>query len=323
MPYEAFFARLAQEGFAAWVDRLQGPALARLSSQAHGDLPRWQACVAALPTPPADRVVLTAPAIRVDAEPPVPPATRAVLRSALAGLHPWRKGPYRLHGVYLDTEWRSDLKWDRLRGAVAPLTDRSVLDVGCGNGYHGWRMLGAGARLVVGIDPTPVFVQQFLAVGRLIPDPRIAVLPLGIDELPSGVCGFDTVFSMGVLYHRRDPGAHLVRLAGLMRSGGELVLETLVLTGRGERVLRPQGRYARMRNVWHIPTLAALENWLAAAGFTGVRLVHLGATTPAEQRTTEWMRFESLAACLDPRDPTRTIEGHPAPVRALLVMKQS
>ncbi len=58
---------------------------------------------------------------------------------------PWRKGPFSLYGVNIDTEWRSDWKWDRVLPHLSPLKGRLVLDVGCGGGYHMWRMLGEGA----------------------------------------------------------------------------------------------------------------------------------------------------------------------------------
>jgi tRNA (mo5U34)-methyltransferase len=160
-------------------------------------------------------------------------------------LHPWRKGPFCIQGVHIDTEWRSDLKWDRLAGAIAPLAGRLVLDVGCGNGYHGWRMLGAGARLVMGIDPTLLFVLQWMAINRYLGRNDLAVLPLGIEDLPDDLGGFDTVFSMGVLYHRRSPIDHLMDLHRLLRPGGELVLETLVLEGEGERAAGSAGTLCR------------------------------------------------------------------------------
>ncbi|MEW8068099.1 MAG: DUF1698 domain-containing protein, partial [Candidatus Thiodiazotropha endolucinida] len=45
-------------------------------------------------------------------------------------------------------------------------------------------------------------------------------------------------------------------------------------------------------------------------------------TTIEEQRATEWMRFESLADYLDPADRSLTIEGYPAPRRAVFVARQ-
>jgi tRNA (mo5U34)-methyltransferase len=275
--------------------------------------------LARLPDLPSGHARLDRPCVGVEGSGSLDAHLGWSLTEALMALHPWRKGPFCIHGTRIDTEWRSDRKWDRVAGAIAPLVDRLVLDVGCGNGYYGWRMLGAGARLVLGIDPTLVFVLQWLALDRYLVRRDLAVLPLGIEDLPSDLTGFDTVFSMGVLYHRRSPIDHLMDLRRLLRPGGELVLETLVLDGAGERLLVPPGRYAAMRNVWFIPSVDALAVWLGRCGFTGVRVVDVTRTGSQEQRSTDWMRFRSLPDHLDPADPGRTLEGHPAPVRAVLI----
>lgn len=243
------------------------------------------------------------------------------LEQVLMRLHPWRKGPLELGGVLIDAEWRSDWKWQRIRPYL-DLEARRVLDIGCGNGYFGWRMLGAGARLVVGVDPTLVFVMQWLACRHFAGNAANFVLPLGIEDLPAGPVGFDYVFSMGVLYHRRDPLEHLEHMRALLRRDGVLVLETLVLPDETlGPLLVPQSRYARMRNVWAIPTVDCLIAWLKQAGFQMPQLVDLATTTIQEQRSTEWMRFDSLAQALHPDDARLTLEGYPAPTRALLIAR--
>ena len=146
--------------------------------------------------------------------------------------------------------------------------------------------------------------------------------PLGIEQLPPDIKGFDTVFSMGVFYHRQSPFEHLADLRGALCNGGELVLETLVIEGGEGQVLVPQGRYAKMRNVWFIPTTETLHKWLQRAGFKDVKLIDVSVTTVDEQRSTEWMRFESLADYLDPQDQSLTIEGYPAPRRAIFIAKR-
>jgi tRNA (mo5U34)-methyltransferase len=236
-------------------------------------------------------------------------------------LQPWRKGPFALFGVVIDAEWRSDWKWNRVAPHATPLRGRRVLDVGCGNGYYGWRMCAAGAALVVGCDPTPLYVMQYLAVLRYLaparPDLGNVVFPARLEDLPGATGAFDTVFSMGVLYHRKDPTAHLRELFAQLRPGGELVLETLIVT-TGPPLVPPQ-RYARMRNVWSIPDTATLLEWVAAAGFCEGRIVDSTPTTVAEQRSTSWMPAESLAQALDPQNPARTVEGLPAPVRCIVI----
>jgi tRNA (mo5U34)-methyltransferase len=128
-----------------------------------------------------------------------------------------------------------------------------------------------------------------------------------------------THFAFDDEYHRRSPMDHLAALRRLLCPGGELVLETLVVEGDAERVLIPPGRYARMRNVWFIPSAAALMLWLDRCGFSGARLVDVSFTTHWEQRSTEWMRFESLAQALNPGDPGQTVEGLTAPRRGILI----
>lgn len=287
-----------------------------MRGQVHGDLPRWRVALEALPRV-ACSMAADQPAPRLGADAPDP----ATLRQTLMALHPWRKGPLVLGGVRIDTEWRSDWKWERLRSHI-DLRGHRVLDIGCGNGYFGWRMLGEGARLVVGIDPTLVFVMQWLACRHFAGDEPNYVLPLGVEDLPAGLAGFDTVFSMGVLYHRRDPQQHLEQAGRMLRPGGTLVLETLVLGDDADGpVLIPHSRYARMRNVWMIPSSQELHRWVLKSGFSNINQVDVTVTTIQEQRTTQWMTFESLAQALHPEDAGRTLEGYPAPTRALLIAR--
>ncbi|CAN7638872.1 tRNA 5-methoxyuridine(34)/uridine 5-oxyacetic acid(34) synthase CmoB [Aquipseudomonas alcaligenes] len=300
-----------------WAADLPGQLDAKLAI-GHGDLQRWGAAVDALPPITPTRVEL---AQRFALDGDCDEATRTALKDALMGLIPWRKGPFELFGVHVDTEWRSDWKWSRVSPHL-DLRGKRVLDVGCGNGYYQWRMLGAGADSVVGIDPNWLFFCQFLAMKRYLPDLPAWHLPLALEELPAKLEGFDTVFSMGVLYHRRSPIDHLFDLKDCLLRGGELVLETLVVEGDAQQVLVPEDRYAQMRNVWFLPSVPALELWLRRAGFVDVRCVDVSVTSIEEQRSTEWMRYQSLPEFLDPADHSRTIEGLPAPARAVMVARK-
>lgn len=239
----------------------------------------------------------------------------------LKTMMPWRKGPFNLYDIYIDTEWRSDWKWQRLINHIDNLEGKTVLDVGCNSGYHLWRMIGAGAKLAVGIDPMALYLCQFEAIRKLLGnDQRAHLLPLGIEELPK-LKAFDTVFSMGVLYHRRSPLDHLYQLKDQLTDGGQLVLETLVIDGELHQALMPGERYAQMRNVYFIPSVPTMINWLNKCGFTEVKLVDISTTSLDEQRKTEWMPSDSLADFLDPNDITKTLEGYPAPMRAVFIAK--
>ena len=303
---------------AAWSEKLPAQLELCFSQRRHGDYDKWMKCIQALPEILADNVELDRDTVRARSKPPLSAETLGLLETGLKQLHPWRKGPYDIHGVKIDTEWRSDLKWRRLEGEIGTLKERTVLDVGCGNGYHCWRIAGAGAALVIGIDPTQLFLAQFLAIKHFLGNRwPVHLLPLGIEDVPGELHAFDSVFSMGVLYHRRSPIDHLLELRGCLRRGGELVLETLVIEGAAGSVLLPSGRYAKMRNVWFIPSPETLVGWIRRCGFHDVRIIDVSVTTTEEQRATEWMRFESLADYLDPSDSLKTIEGYPAPRRAI------
>lgn len=316
--YAPLLARLAGTPLEPWIPALEQAAAAALDPQRHGDIEQWAEALARLPALTPEHIDLAVDCIEIGHAAQLGDEERAQLAALLQEFHPWRKGPFCLFGIHLDTEWRSDWKWNRLAGKVA-LAGRRVLDVGCGNGYYGWRMLGAGAELVLGVDPTLRYVMQYFALSRLLGPTANLVLPLTLEALPTGNQGFDTVFSMGVLYHRKDPMEHLARLRSHLAPGGQLVLEGLVIEGGPGEVLRPDGRYAKMRNVHALPSCPTLEGWLGEAGYRNIRLLDLGPTRSDEQRRTPWMRFESLADFLDPDDADRTIEGHPAPLRAIML----
>lgn len=304
-------AAMKKAGIPVW-DNIEEQITQRFSHQRHGDLNKWIDAYDNLPD-------IKATTRRTDLGRVTVAGDNVDLKADLMQFHPWRKGPYEIFGTHIDTEWRSDWKWERLAKHISPLTGRTVLDVGCGSGYHCWRMHGAGARFTLGIDPTPLFNVQFKVVQNYLEYDNVQILPLGIEDIPKQMRCFDTVFSMGVLYHRRSPIDHIQELRDTLRSGGEMVLETLVIDGDENTCLVPEGRYARMGNVWFLPSVAMLELWLKKLRFKNIKVVDVASTSIEEQRSTEWMTFQSLEDFLDPKDPTRSIEGYPAPKRAVII----
>ncbi len=316
MNWEPLFAYLRQQGLNHWAAQLQAQSSSWLVG--HGDYPRWSKALNALPELDSIQACFDLPAVTVEAD----CQESMDLRQALEGLMPWRKGPFRIADVYIDCEWRSDFKWDRVLPHLAALRDRRILDIGCGNGYHCWRMLDQSPAFVLGIEPSVLFNLQFWALQKYLQRSEIHLLPIGIEDMPEALNWFDSVFSMGVLYHRKSPIDHLYQLKSLLAAGGELCLETLVIEGEAGRVLLPPERYARMRNVWFIPSSQELVAWLLRCGFINVRVVDESATSVEEQRATEWMQFESLEQCLNREDPSLTVEGLPAPRRAVVLAEK-
>ncbi|MFN8707264.1 MAG: tRNA 5-methoxyuridine(34)/uridine 5-oxyacetic acid(34) synthase CmoB [Planctomyces sp.] len=323
---ELLLSALGQMGGTEWAEELRKRCSDEFSTERHGTLPLWLNAFDELPHLNRADFDASGSAVSVlqnDSTTGFNEEVRDQLADTLMKFHPWRKGPFQILGIDIDTEWRSDLKWNRL----APHVDfggRSVLDVGCGNGYYLWKMIAAGARIAVGLDPFLLYVMQFEVLKHFVKTTNegfaelCGVLPAGDDALRKNLRLFDITFSMGVLYHQISPIEHLQRLAGSLKPGGQLILETLIIDGNDDRVLIPDSRYAKMRNVWFIPTIPVILQWLKRTGFRNCEVLDVSRTTLSEQRRTEWMTFESLEDFLDPLDSARTIEGYSAPVRALI-----
>ncbi len=319
--HEPLFTELTSLGFGDWAESLRAKTAQAIARSKHGNLETWIDAWHRLPD--VESAALNASADAVTVSGTIDDLQREELPRTLMAFHPWRKGPFELFGITIDTEWRSCLKWDRIAKHVN-LRERRVLDVGCGNGYYGWRMLHAGAKLVLGLDPFLLYLMQFEVIRRYASASAAHfILPLSDTAIPERLEAFDVTFSMGVLYHRTSPIDHLQALWNSLSPGGTLVLETLVIQSEVPTVLMPEDRYAKMRNVWFIPSVPMLMLLLKRAGFRDARVIDVSPTTSDEQRRTEWMTFESLADFLDPTDSMRTIEGHPAPVRAIVMANRA
>ncbi len=319
MQLEKLINTLNELQFANWHPAVAKAIEKVFDQYTHGELAKWEAMISELPDIPIEDYFLR-DRVGFKASTPLDTSQQQALTKQLMLLHPWRKGPFFLDNIHLDTEWRSDWKWDRIAPQLSDMDQQTILDVGCGNGYHLFRMSGMGARAVVGIDPSQKFYAQFMAINKLMKVDNVWHLPIALEDLPP-IKGFDKVFSMGVLYHRRSPIEHIRQLKSFVRKGGELILETLVVDGDESTALVPTDRYAQMRNVWFLPSVSALTRWMARCDLQDIQLIDINQTSLQEQRSTDWMTFHSLANYLDPKNTSLTVEGYPAPKRATLVAR--
>ena len=283
----------------------------------NGNIPKWTIALDELKAIPKGEIELNEPYIRIDQN----SADPILLKRALKRLLPWRKGPFIFNNLKLESEWQGDLKWKRLQKHITPLKNRRVLDVGAGNGYFTLRMAMEGAKKALGIEPFLLFNYQYAAIKLLVnKDINAMLLPIRLEEMPK-LSIFDSVFSMGVLYHQRSHMEHLLELKDMMAPGAELILETLVVEGPNGYSLIPDGRYAQMRNVHCLPSVETLKSWLVDAKFKNIKVIDISKTSPEEQRRTEWIgdNAASLEDFLDPSDSSLTKEGYPAPTRVIII----
>lgn len=229
---------------------------------------------------------------------------------------PWRKGPFKIGSLFIDTEWQSFIKYNLLE-PYFNLKDKVVADVGCNNGYYMFRMLSHKPKRLVGFDPSALFYMQFAFINSFI-NSEIKYELLGIEHIEHYEYKFDTIFCLGVLYHRSDPIGSLKSLHRSLNSGGELILDTFMIDGSEDICLTPKERYSKIPNIYFIPTVNALKNWCYRAGFKEVEVLAIKKTKLNEQRKTDWINSQSLNDFLDPKNPDLTVEGYPAPKRVYI-----
>jgi len=231
-------------------------------------------------------------------------------------MKPWRKGPFQINDLFVDSEWQSQIKYNLLEPHF-DLKDKIVGDIGCNNGYYLFRMLSQQPKKLIGFDPSAIYYSQFQFINHFIKSDIVYEL-LGVEHVEFYEHKFDTLFCLGVLYHRSDPVAMLKSLFKGLQKGGELILDTFMIDGEDEICLTPRDRYSKIPNIYFVPTVNALKNWCYRAGFESVEVLEIMKTEPTEQRKTEWIDTQSLEDFLDPNDDTKTVEGYPAPKRVYI-----
>ncbi|MCG3693054.1 tRNA 5-methoxyuridine(34)/uridine 5-oxyacetic acid(34) synthase CmoB [Aliarcobacter butzleri] len=228
-------------------------------------------------------------------------------------LIPWRKGPFKIFDLEIDSEWQSNIKYNLIR-PYFNLKDKIVADIGCNNGYYMFRMLEDKPKRLIGFDPSPLTLHQFEFINHFVKSDIVYEM-LGVEHLEFYNHKFDFIFMLGVLYHRPDPVGTLKSLARGLNSKGEILIDTFMIDGDDEICLTPNKRYSKIPNIYFIPTIPALKNWLERAGFENIEVLATTVTTSQEQRKTPWSFDESLEDFLDPNDSSKTVEGYPAPKR--------
>jgi Methylase involved in ubiquinone/menaquinone biosynthesis len=256
--------------------------------------------------------------VRIGATADLSPDQRLQVHQVLRGFMPWRKGPFSVFGIDIDAEWRSERKWNRILPELPDLTNKTVADIGCNNGYYMFRMAHHHPALVLGFEPYVQHYYTFNTLNGFAGQHHLKVELLGIEHLPLFPECFDVIFCLGILYHRPAPLEALRDLHTALKPGGRLIIESQAIPGQDPVALFPRSTYAKVPGTWFVPTGACLHNWTARAGFRDIRLFCEHAMSSDEQRRTAWMDFESYENFIDKDNPTRTVEGYPAPRRVFL-----
>ncbi len=249
-------------------------------------------------------------------------ADRQIIENSLRSFMPWRKGPFSIYGIDVNSEWQSQRKWQRLLPELPELKDKIVADVGCSNGYYMFRMVPHKPKLVIGFEPSVQHYYCFKGLNSMAGQKNLEINLLGVEQLQLFPECFDVLFLMGIIYHRSSPVDTLRDVLSSLRSGGSLILESQAIPGTEEIAIFPKKTYAKVPGTYFVPTAHCLSNWLSRAGFMDIDMFCQHPMSSAEQRRTDWMQFESYSDFLDPSDPGKTIEGYPAPDRVFFLARK-
>jgi len=244
------------------------------------------------------------------------------IENLLSELLPWRKGPFKINNIFVDSEWRSNLKWDRFLELDLDLKDKTIMDVGSGNGYYAFRMLGQEAEAILCLEPNLIHFSQFQAINHFIKTNKIRMLPERLEDLEMKETHFDVVFSMGLLYHQRDPSKHLISLRDRMKEEGQLVIETVIASNEYGDYIEPKGPYASMPNVHFVHTDKGFVDLAEKEGLKVIDNSIEVQTTLNEQRQTKWMPFKSYESAVLETNQDITVENFPAPKRKFYVLRK-
>mgnify|MGYP001003856894 FL=1 len=235
-------------------------------------------------------------------------------------LKPWRKGPFKIDDLFIDTEWQSFIKFNILKPFMGEISQKYIADIGCNNGYYMFKMLEFNPAKLIGFDPSIKYRLQFELINALAKTP-IKYELLGVEDLPSYGLKFDVIFCLGVIYHRSDPIKMLKDLKAGLNKNGVIFLDTMYIEDEREIAFVPNKTYSKIPNIYFVPSISALKNWCERAGFKEFEVLATKKTDENEQRKTEWIDSFSLENFLDPKDKNLTIEGYEAPKRVYVRIK--
>jgi len=255
------------------------------------------------------------PAVSFDSDSKWDDDTRSAFIRSLEAFIPWKKGPFSLFGIEIDSEWQSHLKWERLLPHIKSLDGKRVADIGCHNGYFMYRMLHENPALVVGFEPVAKHLLAFELLQSYAKEEKLFFELLGAEHMHLYEKFFDRVFCLGILYHHTDPIELLRKIHTSLCTGGQVIIDCQGIDGDEPVALMPQSRYAHAKGIWWLPTKSCLVHWLSRAKFKDIHVFFAEKLTSNEQRSTKWAPIDSLSSFLDPIDPNLTKEGYPAPWR--------
>ena len=125
-------------------------------------------------------------------------------------------------------------EWHTLKKVMPDFTDKTVLDLGCGYGWHCNYVVEQGARHVIGIDQS----EKMLKVAReKFNSPKITYMKNSIENIQFEKLTFDVVISSLALHYVENYNRLIQELKEVTKPGGQLIftVEHPVFTAYGSQ----------------------------------------------------------------------------------------
>jgi tRNA (mo5U34)-methyltransferase len=115
-------------------------------------------------------------------------------------------------------------------GLPGDLTGKTVLDIGCWDGFFSFECERRGAERVVAADLWENSGRAAFDFAREELGSKVEPLECDVYDLPGKLNGerFDLVLFLGVLYHLRHPLLGLEKVAACTKPGGLTIIETVI-----------------------------------------------------------------------------------------------
>lgn len=125
-------------------------------------------------------------------------------------------------------------EWHMFKELIPTLTDQSVLDLGCGFGWHCRYAREQQAKSVVGIDLSEKMIQQ---ARELTNDSQITYLNGSIEDMDFSDAQFDVVISSLALHYIKSFNMICEKVSAYLPPGGSFVfsVEHPIFTSRNEQ----------------------------------------------------------------------------------------
>lgn len=250
------------------------------------------------------------------------------IENELKNLKIFRKGPFLINGIKINSHWNSFIKWKYLLKVLESLESQmvhfknkslKVLDIGSNNGYYSFllyyhlKQKGFLSKFDL-IDPIVDFYQQYLFLKKIFPaedQKNWNFYSFGWQEIPSLNTKYDLILCMGILYHHKNPMELLDVIYHQLNKKGILILETITIRySKYPILLIPKNRYIGSKGFWFIPNKMALLNMLQKTNFSKIQF-HSERFVLREMEKNHYL--PSLKELVD---KNQTIENYPKPYRS-------